>query len=50
VKILAAGDVINQTQSALVLETLISQFLFKSAADVGSSTPAAPAASTGVSQ
>jgi len=46
-KLLAAGDVINQTQSALVLETLISQFLYRSAADSGSSTPAAPAAGAG---
>ena len=36
---LAAGDVIRQTQSAVVLETLISQFLFSKAAD-----PAAPSA------
>ncbi len=46
-KLLAAGDVINQTQSAVVLETLISQFLYRSAADSGSSTPAAPAADAG---
>jgi phospholipid/cholesterol/gamma-HCH transport system substrate-binding protein len=46
-KLLAAGDVISQTQSAVVLETLISQFLYKSAADSGSSTPAAPAADAG---
>jgi phospholipid/cholesterol/gamma-HCH transport system substrate-binding protein len=32
---LAAGDVITQTQSAMVLENLIGQFLFKSAADSG---------------
>jgi phospholipid/cholesterol/gamma-HCH transport system substrate-binding protein len=49
-KLLAAGDVINQTQSAVVLETLISQFLYRSAADSGSSTPAAPAAGTGGSK
>lgn len=30
---LAAGDVITMTQSALVLESLISQFLFSKAAD-----------------
>jgi phospholipid/cholesterol/gamma-HCH transport system substrate-binding protein len=42
-KNLAAGDVINQTQSAVVLENLISQFLFNKAADTGSS-PAAPTA------
>lgn len=31
-----AGDVITQTQSAVVLESLISQFLFSKAADSGS--------------
>ena len=31
----AQGDVITQTQSAVVLENLIGQFLFKSAADAG---------------
>ncbi|MEW6098848.1 MAG: outer membrane lipid asymmetry maintenance protein MlaD [Pseudomonadota bacterium] len=35
---LAAGDVITQTQSAVVLENLISQFLYNRAADA----PAAP--------
>ena len=43
---LAAGDVVKQTQSAVVLENLISQFLYSKAAD--SSAPpaaAAPAAS-----
>lgn len=39
---LAAGDVIRQTQSAVVLETLISQFLFSKAAD-----PGAPAGASG---
>ena len=34
-KILVAGDVIKQTQSAVVLESLISQFLFNKAADAG---------------
>ena len=34
-KLLAAGDVITQTQSAVVLESLISQFLFNQAADAG---------------
>lgn len=34
-KNLAAGDVITQTQSAVVLENLISQFLFDKAADAG---------------
>lgn len=33
---LAAGDVITQTQSALVLENLIGQFLFSKAAEGGS--------------
>ena len=48
-KNLAAGDVIKQTQSAVVLESLISQFLFNKASDSGSTaapaSPAAPAAS-----
>ena len=39
----AAGGIIKQTQSAVVLESLISQFLFNKAADAGST--AAPAAS-----
>jgi phospholipid/cholesterol/gamma-HCH transport system substrate-binding protein len=43
-KSLAAGDVITQTQSAVVLESLIGQFLFNKAADSGSAA-AAPAAS-----
>jgi phospholipid/cholesterol/gamma-HCH transport system substrate-binding protein len=38
-KTLAAGDVITQTQSAVVLESLISQFLFNKAADAGSGGP-----------
>lgn len=46
---LAGGDVIRQTQSAVVLENLISQFLFNKAADSSNSTApsaaAAPAAS-----
>ena len=42
-KNLAAGDVIASTQSAVVLENLISQFLFSKAADT--STPAANASS-----
>jgi phospholipid/cholesterol/gamma-HCH transport system substrate-binding protein len=37
-KTLSAGDMITQTQSALVLETLISQFLFSKAADPGASS------------
>ena len=42
-KNLEPGDAIKQTQSAVVLESLISQFLFSKASDSGSS-PAAPAA------
>ena len=38
----APGDTIKQTQSAVVLESLISQFLFNKAADAGS-TSAPPA-------
>ena len=40
-KLFVAGDTIKQTQSAVVLESLISQFLFSKAADAGSTTPAA---------
>jgi phospholipid/cholesterol/gamma-HCH transport system substrate-binding protein len=40
-KNLAAGDTVTQTQSAVVLENLIGQFLFNKAADAGS--PGAPA-------
>lgn len=36
---LAAGAVITQTQSAVILENLISQFLFNSAADRGDAEP-----------
>ncbi len=43
VKNLASNDVITQTQSAVVLENLISQFLFNKAADSGSA-PAADGA------
>jgi len=39
-KNLAPGDVITQTQSAVVLENLISQFLFSKAADSGKNAPA----------
>jgi phospholipid/cholesterol/gamma-HCH transport system substrate-binding protein len=42
VKNLASGDVIKQTQSAVVLESLISQFLFSKAAEAGAA-PTAPA-------
>ena len=41
-KELAAGDVIRQTQSAVVLENLIGQLIFNKAADAGSGS-AAPA-------
>ena len=42
---LAAGDVVKQTQSAVVLENLISQFLYSKAADSSAGTGAgAPAA------
>ena len=40
---LAAGDQTKQTQSAVVLESLISQFLFNKAAEAGGTTPAPPA-------
>lgn len=36
-KSLVAGDTITSTQSAMVLESLISQFLFSKAADTGTS-------------
>ncbi len=42
-KNLAAGDVIKQTQSAVVLENLISQFLYSKAADSSASSTATPA-------
>ncbi len=47
-KMLNAGDTIEQTQSAVVLENLIGQFLFNKAADAGTApapatAPAAPA-------
>lgn len=46
-KNLAAGDVIRQTQSAVVLETLISQFLYSKAAEPGApAASAAPAAAS----
>ena len=43
-KPLAAGDTIRQTQSAVVLESLIGQFLFNKAADAGAGGTPAPAA------
>ena len=45
-KNLAAGDTITQTQSAVVLENLISQFLYSKAADTGSPADA-PAQAAG---
>jgi phospholipid/cholesterol/gamma-HCH transport system substrate-binding protein len=39
----AAGDTVTQTQSAVVLENLISQFLFNKAADAGAAASSAPA-------
>jgi phospholipid/cholesterol/gamma-HCH transport system substrate-binding protein len=42
-KMYANGDEIKQTQSAVVLESLISQFLFSKAADAGSTSAPAPA-------
>jgi len=41
---LAAGDTIAQTQSAVVLENLIGQFLTSRADSAGTAAPAAPAA------
>lgn len=41
-KNLLAGDVITQTQSAVVLENLISQFLYNKASDGGSKPAADP--------
>ena len=38
-KVLASGDVIRQTQSAVVLENLIGQFLFSKAAEGGDADP-----------
>ena len=43
-KVLAAGDTISTTQSAVVLENLISQFLFSKAADGGNTNAAGTAA------
>ena len=42
-KNLANGDLIKQTQSAVVLENLIGQLIFNKAADAGSSRTPAPA-------
>ena len=47
-KNLAAGDVVKQTQSAVVLENMISQFLYSKAADSSSgSSPAPPSSNPG---
>ncbi|MGY4830728.1 outer membrane lipid asymmetry maintenance protein MlaD [Sphaerotilaceae bacterium SBD11-9] len=46
-KNLVAGDTITQTQSAVVLENLISQFLYNKAADAASPATPAPAAAGG---
>lgn len=43
-QMLKAGDTITMTQSAVVLENLIGQFLYNKAADSGAAKPAAPAA------
>ena len=42
-KVLAAGDTISTTQSAVVLENLISQFLFSKAAEGGNNNAAGTA-------
>ena len=50
-KNLAAGDVIKQTQSAVVLENLISQFLYSKAADSSPGTAGpTPASAPAVAQ
>ncbi|MEW6703555.1 MAG: outer membrane lipid asymmetry maintenance protein MlaD [Pseudomonadota bacterium] len=46
-KNLAAGDVIRQTQSAVVLENLIGQFLFNKAAEAGTAPAPGPDGSGG---
>ncbi|OXH81101.1 outer membrane lipid asymmetry maintenance protein MlaD, partial [Burkholderia multivorans] len=43
-EMLKSGDTIAMTQSAIVLENLIGQFLYSKAADAGGSKPAAGAA------
>jgi len=45
-KAFAPGDTIKSTQSAVVLESLISQFLFNKAADAGSTATPPPPAGT----
>ncbi len=44
---LANGDTIKITQSAVVLESLISQFLYNKASDAGSAAPAGTAPTSG---
>jgi phospholipid/cholesterol/gamma-HCH transport system substrate-binding protein len=44
---LAAGDTISQTQSAVVLENLIGQFLYNKAADAGGGSAGAAAPASG---
>ncbi len=46
-KNMASGDVIKQTQSAVVLENLISQFLFSKASEGNSEPAAVPSPATG---
>ncbi len=45
-KLLAAGDTVSSTQSAVVLENLISQFMYSKATDVAAPVPAADTGST----
>jgi len=47
-KTMVAGDTIKATQSAVVLENLISQFLFNKASDGANAGAAAPAGAPGV--
>ena len=46
-QMLKAGDTITMTQSAIVLENLIGQFLYSKAADSGASKPAGTAPASG---
>jgi phospholipid/cholesterol/gamma-HCH transport system substrate-binding protein len=47
-QMLKPGDTITMTQSAIVLENLIGQFLYSKAADAGTSkSPSAPASNSG---
>ena len=48
-KMWVAGDKVTQTQSAVVLESLISQFLFSKAADAGGTAGGTAAAATAAS-